>query len=157
MKRRSAQKKSAVMMAKDGKRVMHAELELNGGAFKLSDSFPEMRGGLSAPGTAGGTSVSMHLDFKKPKQVDEAIERAVNAGATVTMPAQDTFWGARYGRVRDPSVNCGRFTHCTRRKIRKNMRMTSRRHRRRGAARASRYIDAKRDADSAMNGDVAHG
>ena len=29
------------------------------------------------PGTAGGTSVSLHLDFKKPKQVDEAI--AANA------------------------------------------------------------------------------
>jgi PhnB protein len=92
----------AVMMAKDGKRVMHAELDLNGGALKLSDSFPEMPGGMSAPGTAGGASVSMHLDFKKPKEVDEAIEQAVNAGATVTMPAQDTFWGARYGRIRDP-------------------------------------------------------
>ncbi len=94
--------KSEVMMAQDGKRVMHAELEFNGGALKLSDSFPEMRGGMAAPGTAGGTSVSIHLDFKKPKQVDEAIEQAVQAGATLTMPAQDTFWGARYGRVRDP-------------------------------------------------------
>ena len=92
----------SVMMAKDGKRVMHAELELNGGALKLSDSFPEMRGDMSAPGTAGAASVSIHLDFKKTKQVDEAIEQAVKAGATLTMPAQDTFWGARYGRVRDP-------------------------------------------------------
>jgi PhnB protein len=95
-------KKSAVMMAKDGKRILHAELEVNGGAFKLSDSFAEMRGPLSAPGTAGGESVSLHLDFKKPKQVDEAMDRAVQAGATVVNAAQDMFWGARYGRVRDP-------------------------------------------------------
>ncbi len=94
--------KTALMLAKDGKRVMHAELEVNGGALKLSDSFPEMPSGMAAPGTAGGTSVSLHLDFKKPKQVDEAIEQAVKAGATLTMPAQDVFWGARYGRVRDP-------------------------------------------------------
>jgi PhnB protein len=94
--------KTAVMMAEDGKRVMHAELEVNGGAIKLSDSFPEMRGPMSAPGAAGGTSISLHLDFKKPKQVDEAVEQAVKAGATLIMPAQDTFWGARYGRVRDP-------------------------------------------------------
>jgi PhnB protein len=94
--------KSAVMMAEDGKRVLHAELEIDGGDFKLSDSFPEMRGPFSPPGTAGATSVSLHLDYKKPKQVDEAIEQAVNAGATLIMPAQDTFWGARYGRVRDP-------------------------------------------------------
>jgi PhnB protein len=94
--------KTAVTMADDSKRVMHAELEVNDGALKLSDSFPEMRGPMSAPGTAGGTSVSLHLDFKKPKQVDEAVEQAVKAGATLIMPAQDTFWGARCGRVRDP-------------------------------------------------------
>ena len=94
--------KAGVVMAKDGKRVLHAELEVNGGAFKLSDSFPEMPGDMAAPGAVGGASVSLHLDFKKPKQVDEAIEQAVKAGATLTMPAQDTFWGARYGRVRDP-------------------------------------------------------
>ena len=94
--------KTALMMAKDGKRVMHAELEVNGSALKVSDSFPEMPSGMAAPGTAGSSSVSLHLDFKKPKQVDEAIEQAVKAGATLTMAAQDTFWGARYGRVRDP-------------------------------------------------------
>jgi len=94
--------KAGVMMAKDGKRVLHAELEVNGGAFKLSDSFPEMPGDMAAPGAVGGASVSLHLDFKKPKQVDEAIEQAVKAGATLTMPPQDTFWGARYGRVLDP-------------------------------------------------------
>ena len=93
--------KTAVMMADDGKRVLHAELEVNGGEFKLSDSFPEMRSPFPS-GTAGATSISLHLDYKKPKQVDEAIEQAVKAGATLIMPAQDTFWGARYGRVRDP-------------------------------------------------------
>jgi PhnB protein len=71
--------KAGVMMAKDGKRVLHAELEVNGGAFKLSGSFPEMAGDMAAPGTAGGISASLHLDFKKPKQVDEAIEQAVKA------------------------------------------------------------------------------
>ncbi len=94
--------KTELMMAKDGKRVMHAELELNDGAFKLSDAFPEIPSGMAAPGTAGGVSVCLHLDFKKPKQVDDAIEQAVKAGATLTVAAQDMFWGARYGRVRDP-------------------------------------------------------
>jgi PhnB protein len=93
----------ALMMAEDGERVLHAELELNDNTLMLADSFPE-RGsdGTSAPGTAGGTSVTIHLDFKKPKQVDRIMEQAVNAGATVIMPAQDMAWGARYGRVRDP-------------------------------------------------------
>jgi PhnB protein len=89
------------MMAEDGKRVLHAELAFNEGAVKLSDSFPEMGGYTAAPGP-GATPVTVHLDFKKPKHVDQAIEQAVEAGAIVILLAQDTFWGARYGRVRDP-------------------------------------------------------
>ena len=33
---------------------------------------------------------------------DAAMQRAVDAGATVLMPATDMFWGARYGQLRDP-------------------------------------------------------
>jgi PhnB protein len=92
-----------VRMAEDGKRVIHAELEINDCPLMLSDNFPEMGASdTAAPGTAGGTSVVIHLDFKKPKHVDQVIEQAVRAGATLTLPAHDTFWGARYGRVRDP-------------------------------------------------------
>jgi PhnB protein len=38
----------------------------------------------------------------KPADVDAAVSRASSAGAEVVLQAQDTFWGARYGRVRDP-------------------------------------------------------
>jgi uncharacterized glyoxalase superfamily protein PhnB len=34
--------------------------------------------------------------------VDALWEKAVAAGCTVTMPLADTFWGDRYGHVRDP-------------------------------------------------------
>ena len=107
--------KVSVMLAQDGKRVMHAELEINGGALSLSDVFAEMPSGMGAPGTAGAASVAIHLDFKKPKQVDEAIEQAVKAGATVTLAAHDAFWGARYGRVRDPFGHVWAF-HALRKK-----------------------------------------
>ena len=36
------------------------------------------------------------------RDVDGAIARAVAAGATVTMPTQDMFWGDRFGTIRDP-------------------------------------------------------
>jgi uncharacterized glyoxalase superfamily protein PhnB len=36
------------------------------------------------------------------KDCDAAMQRAVDAGATVVMPAQDMFWGDRYGLVTDP-------------------------------------------------------
>ena len=34
--------------------------------------------------------------------VDATMAQAQRAGATLTMPAQDMFWGDRYGQLRDP-------------------------------------------------------
>lgn len=34
--------------------------------------------------------------------VDAAFDRAVKAGAQVTMPVSDQFWGDRYGKLKDP-------------------------------------------------------
>ncbi len=36
------------------------------------------------------------------ENADEAIGKAVSAGATVTMPAADQFYGFRSGTIRDP-------------------------------------------------------
>jgi PhnB protein len=93
----------AFMMAGDGKRVLHAELELNGNPLMLSDSFPEMGDHGAPPSDAAvESSVTILLDFKKPKKVDRTAERAAKAGATIIMAARDMFWGARYPRLRDP-------------------------------------------------------
>jgi PhnB protein len=92
----------SVMMAEDGKRVMHAELEINDGTIFLCDEFPEFSKDSVSPGTAGSASVAIHLEFKKPKHVDRSMAQAADYGAEVIMPAADMFWGARYGRVRDP-------------------------------------------------------
>ena len=35
--------------------------------------------------------------------VDAWVDRAVAAGAIVTMPVADMFWGDRYGVIEDPS------------------------------------------------------
>ncbi|OQW44740.1 MAG: glyoxalase [Proteobacteria bacterium SG_bin5] len=83
-------------LADDGKRLMHAHLHINGALLMLHDDFPEYRGGQAA-GTPEG--VVLHL------QVDDAdawFERAVAAGASVTMPIGDQFWGDRYGQIADP-------------------------------------------------------
>jgi PhnB protein len=84
------------MLAEDGARIMHAHLRVNGGSVMLADDWPEMRGGVASPPPA---SVTLHL------QVDDAdawFERAIEAGATATMPPQDMFWGDRYAQLRDP-------------------------------------------------------
>lgn len=92
-----------VMMAEDGQRVLHAELEINDSILFLADEFPEHSGGaVTSPLTPGMTTVTIHMELKKPKQVDRIMEQARAAGAEIVMPASDVFWGARYGRVRDP-------------------------------------------------------
>jgi PhnB protein len=101
------------MTAKDGKRLMHAELHLGGMRFFLNDDFPEHRCSYAAdavfpPNVINGTSVTMHLEVE---DCDAAVKRAADAGATVTMPPWDAFWGMRYGRVIDPFGHSWSFAH----------------------------------------------
>ena len=46
-------------LADDGKRIMHAHLNLNGGSLLLNDDFPEYGAAASPPG-----SVTLHLQVK---------------------------------------------------------------------------------------------
>ena len=85
---------------KDGKRIMHASLEINGGKLHLNDDFPEFCGGKSrTPKPLGGSPITLHMDVPN---CDDAVNRAVAAGATCTMKPMDAFWDARYAQVVDP-------------------------------------------------------
>ena len=90
----------ARMPAPDGKRIMHAAIQIGGQHVFLADDFPEYCGGKAqSPKALGGTPVTIH---RYVKDCDAAIKRAQQAGATVKMPAEDMFWGDRYGVVVDP-------------------------------------------------------
>jgi PhnB protein len=89
-------------MATDGVRVLHANVELFGGEVMLHDEFPEFSCDLLAPTTRGGASVAINVNLPVAAEVDAVVARAQAAGAVVVSPAADMFWGARYGRVRDP-------------------------------------------------------
>jgi PhnB protein len=101
------------MTAQDGKRLLHAEMEVNGARVFIRDEFPEhgqgrAGGRIAAPSELGGTAVTLHLEVP---DCDEAIRRAAEAGATVVMPPMDAFWGARYGQVVDPYGHSWSFAH----------------------------------------------
>ena len=83
----------------DGQKIMHAEVALNGGVIMLSDDFAEDPAEASTPEALGGSPVTLHLSVDNPEPL---WERAVAAGAEVTMPLERQFWGALYGRLRDP-------------------------------------------------------
>jgi uncharacterized glyoxalase superfamily protein PhnB len=88
------------MLAPDGQRIMHAAVLIDGRPLFLCDDFSEYCGGKAqTPHALGGTPVTIH---RYVEDCDAAIERAEEAGATVKMPAEDMFWGDRYGLVIDP-------------------------------------------------------
>lgn len=89
-------------MTEDEKRVLHANLSLFGGTIMMHDEFPEYGGDVLSPASRGGASVAISINLPKAADVDQAVDRAVKAGAILIMPVEDTFWNARYGRVRDP-------------------------------------------------------
>jgi PhnB protein len=109
------------MPAPDGRRIMHAAIRIGGRFVFLVDDFQEFDfvgcstgrsagsaplghhqfggGKASSPEALNGTPVTIH---QYVEDCDAAIKRAEDAGATVLMPAQDMFWGDRYGVVTDP-------------------------------------------------------
>jgi PhnB protein len=78
-------------------KLMHASVLINGAMVLLVDEMPEY--GVLGPIKIGGTAVTLHLVVP---DVDAAVAQAVAAGATVTMPVADQFWGDRYGVIKDP-------------------------------------------------------
>jgi PhnB protein len=81
----------------DGRLIMHAQLKIGDSMLLLHDEFAEAGG--QSPQTLEGSPVTIHLYVE---DADAAFKRAVEAGATVAMPIQDTFWGDRYGQLVDP-------------------------------------------------------
>ena len=77
--------------------IMHAELKIGDSLLMLNDEFPDQ--GKVGPQSLGGTPITVHLYVP---DVDAVIDRAAKAGAKVTLPAADQFWGDRYGLVEDP-------------------------------------------------------
>ena len=88
-----AAKELSRMPAEDGKRLMHCELEINGGSLMISDCFPEY-----GHGHQPSHSFTMTLVVE---DIDAWWTRAVEAGLEVVMPVQLMFWGDRYGQLRD--------------------------------------------------------
>ena len=86
----------ARLPGQDG-RLMHAVIRIHGDAVMLVDEMPEW--GALSPKSLKGSPVTLHLYVE---DVDAFVKRALDAGAKLTMPVQDMFWGDRYGKLEDP-------------------------------------------------------
>jgi PhnB protein len=75
-------------------RVMHASL--------VKDGIPVVMASDSMPGgsVTTGDNLSICLSPKSPEEL-ERLFSALGEKGTVTSPLQDTFWGARFGTLKD--------------------------------------------------------
>jgi len=78
-------------------KVGHAELEIGESMIMLADEFPDM--GARSPKSIGGSPVTIHVYVE---DVDATVALAVKAGATITRPVEDKFYGDRGGEIADP-------------------------------------------------------
>ena len=80
-----------------GGKIGHAEIRIGDSPIMLADEHPEM--GAKSPQSFGGSPISIMLYVE---EVDAVVGRAVAAGAKVTRPIEDKFYGDRSGCLEDP-------------------------------------------------------
>jgi PhnB protein len=77
--------------------TMHAAIRVGDSTVFLADQTTMSR--VKSPRNLGGTTTSLMLFVP---DCDDVFNKAVAAGAKVSMPLADQFWGDRYGQVVDP-------------------------------------------------------
>ncbi len=77
----------------DAHLVLHANLAVGPYLLMASDTVAEKPSKF-------GENFAITVDCDSVEEQDRLFA-ALGAGATVTMPVQDTFWGARFGMLRD--------------------------------------------------------
>lgn len=78
-------------------KIGHAEMTIGDSHIMLADEAPDM--GARSPKTIGGSPMSLLLYVE---DVDRVVADAVRAGATITRPVEDKFYGDRAGMILDP-------------------------------------------------------
>lgn len=74
-------------------KIMHA-------TFKAGDLTLMASDGPDGFKSMTGTNTSLSLNFPSVESI-EKVFKALSEGATISMPLQDTFWGARFGMLTD--------------------------------------------------------
>ena len=74
-------------------KIMHAEFKAGDVQFMASDGMPGFQ-------VNPGNNVTMSLNFSDQNEQESTFNNLANGG-NVTMPLQDTFWGAKFGMLTD--------------------------------------------------------
>jgi PhnB protein len=78
-------------------KIGHAEIKIGDSAIMLADENPQTH--ARSPKTVGGCPFLLHLYVK---DVDALFAQAIAAGAKITSPIENKFYGDRSGGLEDP-------------------------------------------------------
>ena len=74
-------------------RVMHAQFKKDGLFLMASDGFLDHS-------VSAGNNISLALELDSEEEIHKVYDQLIKKG-TVLMELQDTFWGAKYAKVKD--------------------------------------------------------
>ncbi len=83
-------------------KIMHAML--------VADELTLMASDVEEKDVKEGNQVSLSMDFSNVEEM-ENVFTALSESANITMPLQDTFWGARFGMLTDKFGVSWMFNH----------------------------------------------
>ena len=75
-------------------RIMHAKLTKGNISLMFSDTFP-------GQSVVVGNNITLTLEPESEEEIQHLYDALCNGGKPL-MELEDTFWGAKYGRVQDP-------------------------------------------------------
>ena len=82
-----------------GRRTVHATMQIGSSIVMIGDEMPGAENCAKSAETLGSSPISLYIYMP---DADATFKQAVAAGATVTMPIADMFWGDRRGSLKDP-------------------------------------------------------
>ena len=83
--------------------IMHAILTSNGVTLMASDTMPNQP-------VTNGNSVSLSINCQSTDEINHLFN-SLSEGGEITMPLEDTFWGARFGMLTDKFGTCWMFNY----------------------------------------------
>ena len=83
--------------------IMHAILTSNGVTLMASDTMPNQP-------VTNGNSVSLSINCQSTDEINHLFN-SLSDGGEITMPLEDTFWGARFGMLTDKFGTCWMFNY----------------------------------------------
>ena len=83
--------------------IMHAILTTNSFTLMASDTMPNQA-------VTNGNSVSLSINCQSVDEINQLFN-SLSDGGEITMPLEDTFWGARFGMLTDKFGTCWMFNY----------------------------------------------